>query len=86
MLDTVTVNVDQSKAGKMKFLIDTGAEVSIIKGDSLRTGVASEPTKGINIKGISNSLMKTEGTVTLRLLTETHSHCRPDTWNKYKNL
>jgi hypothetical protein len=44
----------------------------IIKDTSLKPVVAYEPTKRINIKGISNSLMKTEGTVTLGLLTETH--------------
>jgi hypothetical protein len=55
----------------MKFLTDTGAEISIVKGTSLRPGFEYETAKGINVRGISNSLLKTEGTVTLRLLTPT---------------
>ena len=36
---------------------------------SLRPGFDSEPTKGINVRGMANALLKTEGTVTLKLLT-----------------
>jgi len=38
----------------------------------LRPEFDYEPTKGINVRGISNALLKTEGTVTLKLLTPTH--------------
>jgi hypothetical protein len=61
-----------SKAGKLRFLIDTGAEISVAKGASLKPKLNYESTKGINIKGISDSLLKTEGTTTLRLFTSTH--------------
>ena len=71
-MDTVTIKVPLSKTGKLKFLIDTGAEISIIKGVSLRPGINHKPTQGINVKGISNSLIRTEGTVMLKLLTPTH--------------
>ena len=71
-LDTVTVKADLSKTGKLKFLIDTGAEISVVKGTSLKPEFSYESTEGINIKGISNSLLKTEGTARLKLVTPTH--------------
>ena len=37
-LDTVTIGVHLSKTEKMKFIIDTGAEISIVKGAGLRPG------------------------------------------------
>ena len=61
-----------SKKEKLKFLIGTGAEISIVKGASLKPGFDYEPTKGINMRGISNTLLRTEATVTLKLLTPTH--------------
>jgi hypothetical protein len=63
--------VDLSKTNKLKFLIDTGAEISIFKSTSLKPGFEYEPAKGINVKGISNALLRTEGTVTFTLLTPT---------------
>jgi hypothetical protein len=35
----MTIEVDHSKAGKMRFIIDKGTEISIIKGTSLKPGV-----------------------------------------------
>jgi hypothetical protein len=61
-----------SNSEKLKFLIDTGAEISKVKGASLNPGFNYEPTRGINVKGISNALLKTEGTVILKLFTTTH--------------
>ena len=71
-LDTETVTVDLSKTGNLKFLINTGAEISVLKGTSLRPACSYESTKGINIKGISSSLLRTEGTTRLKLFTPAH--------------
>jgi hypothetical protein len=38
-LDTVTLRVDVGKTGKLKFLIDTGAEISIVKSNSMLPGI-----------------------------------------------
>ena len=38
----------------------------------MRPGFDCEPTNGINVKGIANTLIKTEGTVKLKLFTPTH--------------
>ena len=57
---------------KLKFLIDTGAEISVIKGSSLNPGVNYQLHKGVDIKGISDAVLKTEGIIELKLLTDTH--------------
>ena len=63
----MTLRVDLSKSEKLKFLMNTGAEISIVKGASLKPGFHYEPTKGINVREISNALLRTEETVTLKL-------------------
>ena len=57
---------------KLWFLIDTEAEISIIKGSSLNPGSNYQLRKSIDIKGICNAVFKTEGIVELKLLTESH--------------
>jgi len=47
-LDTVTVRVGLSRTEKLRFLIDTGAEILVVRGTRLRPGFNYEPTKGIN--------------------------------------
>jgi hypothetical protein len=61
-----------SRTEKLRFLIDTGAEITIVKGASLRPEFDHQPNKGINVKGIADTLLRTEGTVTLKLFTTTH--------------
>jgi orotate phosphoribosyltransferase-like protein len=75
-LDTVTIRVDFSKTGKLKFLIDTGVEISVVTCNSLRPGFSCESTKGINIKGIYNSLLRTEDSRRLKLFTPKHETTR----------
>jgi len=57
---------------KLKFLIDTGAEISIIRSSSLTPGVNYQLHEGVDIKGISNTVLRTEGIIDLKLLTDTH--------------
>jgi hypothetical protein len=59
----VTLQVDLVKTKELKLLIDTGAEISIVRGTRLRPGFDYEPTKSIDVKEISDVLFKTEGTV-----------------------
>ena len=71
-LDTISLSIDSRDARKQKFLIDTAAEISIIRSSSLTPGVNYQFHEGVDIKGISNTVMRTEGTVELKLFTETH--------------
>jgi hypothetical protein len=64
--------VHLSKRKKLKFLIGTGAEILIVMSASLKPGFDYEPTKGINMRGISDALLRTKATVTLKLLTPMH--------------
>jgi len=71
-LDTISLSIDSRDARKLKFLIDTGAEISLIRSSSLTPGVNYQFHKEVDIKGISKAVMRTEGTVELKLFTETH--------------
>ena len=71
-LDTISLNVDTRDVKKLKFLIDTGAEISIIRSSSLNPGV-NQLHECVDINEISNAVMKTEGIIDLKLLTDTHA-------------
>jgi hypothetical protein len=71
-LDTISLSIDSRDTRKLKFLVDTGAEISIIRSSSLTPGVEYQLCKGVDIKGISNTILKTEGTIDLKLFTDTH--------------
>jgi len=71
-LDIINIRVDFSKNGNLKFLIDPGAEIPVVRSTSLRPGFSYASTKGINIKGVSSSLLRTESTTRLKLSTPTH--------------
>jgi hypothetical protein len=58
-LDTISLNVDSRDTKKLKFLIDTGAEISMVKSSSLTPGVNYQLHEGVDIKGISNTVMRT---------------------------
>jgi hypothetical protein len=65
-LDTIQRRVDLGKKDKLTFLLDTGTDLSVIKRSSLQTGIKYSLMGRTNIKGISNTIMKTEGTITLK--------------------
>ena len=71
-LDTVTLTVDLSRTDKLKFLVDTGADISVVRDSSLKPGCDFKHDNVIEIKGISKGVMKTKGTVNLKLFTDTH--------------
>ena len=71
-LDTISLNIDSRDSRKLKFLVDTGAEISMSKSSSLTPGVEYQLCEGVDIKGIFNTIMKTEGTIDLKLFTDTH--------------
>jgi hypothetical protein len=72
-LDTITLRAEPSKTSKMKFLIDTGAEMSV-RNISLKPGYMNicEPDEGVKVKGMSSTVLETEGTINMRLTTENY--------------
>ena len=71
-LDTISLNVNTRDVKKLTFLIDTGAKNSLIKSSSLNPGVNYHIHEVVDIKGISNAVMKTKGIMELKFLTDTH--------------
>ena len=71
-LDTIFLKINTRDAKKVKFLIDSGAEISIIKGSSLNVGASYQSRKSVEIKGLCNAVLKTDGIAELKLLTEEH--------------
>jgi hypothetical protein len=70
--DTISLNISPRDTVKLKLQIDTGAEISIIRSSSLTRGVNYQLHEGVDIKGISNTTMRTEGSISLKIFTETH--------------
>ena len=65
----------------MKFFIDTGAEISLIKETSLNSEASYKLRKSAKIKGIGNTVLKTDGIVELKLFTE-----KPETVHNFHVL
>jgi hypothetical protein len=71
-LDTLSLYIDSRDSRKIKFLIGTGAEISIIRSSNLIPGVEYQWHKRMEITGISNTVMKTLGKIKLNMFTDTH--------------
>jgi hypothetical protein len=71
-LDTITLYIDSWDSRKLKFLIDTGAEISIIRSSNLTPEVEYQWHEEIEIKVISNTVVKTLGKIDLKLFTDKH--------------
>ena len=71
-LDIIQLRVDLEKENKLTLLLDTGADLYVIKRSSLQPGIKCLLKGGINIKGISITIMKTERIIILKLFTDTH--------------
>jgi hypothetical protein len=68
----VTLYVDVSKTDILKFLVETGADISVVRDSSLKPGCDFKPENVIEVKGISKGVIKTKGTVNLKLVADTH--------------
>ncbi|KAJ8685273.1 hypothetical protein QAD02_021066 [Eretmocerus hayati] len=61
------------------FLLDSGAEVNIVREGSIRDPKLVDTTKKIEIQGIGKDLISTQGTITLTIITGTSTfHVVPD--------
>jgi hypothetical protein len=55
--------------GEVKLLIDTGAELCLLKYFSLKDGTAYNPNTALNVRGISKGTERTSGEINVRLTT-----------------
>jgi hypothetical protein len=65
--DTVTLKVDEGGRETLKFLVDTGAQVSLCKYGSIQEGSVYDPKKVIYVRGISSGTEKTLGEIEMKL-------------------
>jgi hypothetical protein len=75
-LDTF-LNIYSRDTKKLKVLIDTGAEILIIRSSSLAPGIEYQLQEGVDLKGVSNTVTKTERTIDLTLFTDTRWAIHP---------
>jgi hypothetical protein len=61
-----------TKTDTLKFLVDTGTDISVVRDSRLKPGCDPKPENIVEIKGISKGVMKTKGRVNLKLFTDTH--------------
>ena len=71
-LDTISLKINNRDSKEVKFFIDTGAEISLIKEASLHSEASNKLRKSAKLKGIGNAVLKTDGIVGLKLFTEKH--------------
>jgi len=71
-LNMVTIKVDKGVKEKLKFLIDTGAQLSLCKYSSIKEGSVYNPRKVVNVTVISSGTERTLGETEIGLSTEDH--------------
>lgn len=71
-LNTVTLQVDKGVKEKLKFLIDTGAQLSFCKYASVKEGSVYDPKRVVNVRGISSCTERTLGETEMGLSTENY--------------
>jgi len=71
-LNTVTLQVDKGAKEKLKFLIDTGAQLSLCKYDDVKEGYVYDPQRIVNVRVISSGTERTIGEIEMKLSTENH--------------
>ena len=71
-LNTFTLHVDKGAKDKLKFLIDTGAQLSLCKCDSIKERSVYDPQRIVNVRGISSGTERTIGETEMKLSAENH--------------
>jgi hypothetical protein len=66
----VELAVKESKTGKIRFLLDTGADISLVKSSMLARGTEFDPNQKVKIKSVNGSIVKTHGTLVLHIFGE----------------
>jgi hypothetical protein len=64
----VELAIEESKTGKIRFLLDTGADISLVKSSMLASGTEFDPDQKVKIKSVNGSIIETHGTLVLHIL------------------
>jgi hypothetical protein len=65
--DYVAFELDTSQGHQLYFLVDSGADVSLVKSQKLSTA-EYEPKDQVRVKGVEGSLIETHGSVETKIL------------------
>jgi hypothetical protein len=71
-LNTVKLKADKGVKEKLKFLVDTGAQLSLCKYASTKEGSVFDPKIVVNVRGISRCTERTLGEIEMGLSTENY--------------
>ena len=67
LCDYVTLELDVSKGEKLYFLVDSGADISLVKSKKLLGTVECEPKDRVRVKSIGGSTFETHGVIETRI-------------------
>ena len=68
--DTVSLFVEECEGDRLAFLVDSGADVSIVKASLLKGGIDYFPKEKMKVMGVTGEIVSTLGSVSLTLMTE----------------
>ena len=72
--------MDVSKENDVLFLIDTGADINLLKGDKLLGTTEYDPERKVKVKCVDGSLMETHGDLEARIQLKTGLLCVIFNW------
>jgi hypothetical protein len=67
LCDYITLDLDVSKENKLYFLVDSGADISLVKGQKLQGTTEFEPRDRVLVKGVDGSTLETHGSIETRI-------------------
>ena len=67
LCDYTTLELDLSKEDKLYFLVDSGADISLVKSQKLLGTVEFEPRDRVRVKRVDGSILVTHGRIETRI-------------------
>ena len=65
--DYARLKLDIGKGDKLYFLVDSGADISLVKSQKLLGNTEFEPRDRVRVKGVDGSTLKTHGSIEARI-------------------
>ena len=63
LCDYITLELDVSKGDKLYFLVDSGADISLVKGQKLLGTTEFEPRDRVRVKCVDGSTLESHGNI-----------------------
>ena len=65
--DYVRLNLDVSNAGELDLLVDSGADISLLKSKNLLGTVEFEPDERVRLKSVDGPVIETHGSLEIKV-------------------